>query len=153
MAAGVATAEQSAETSAFSSAAEMRNVLTHLLSEIDADSDLGQRLRSAHVSYRYVFPDLDLALNISSSDEPGHCVRWSFADQAEWDPALTLEMSSEVANRYLQGRENLAIAMARGTIRCSCEASAALSLLPISGQLNACYREVLEGHYPHLLLR
>jgi hypothetical protein len=153
MPAGVATAEQSAETRAFSSAAEMRGVLTHLLSEIDGDSDLGRRLRSAHISYRYVFPDLDLALNISSSDEPGHCVRWSFADQAEWDPALTFEMSSEVANGYLQGRENLAIAMARGRIRCSCEASAALSLVPISRQLNACYREVLERHYPHLLLR
>ncbi len=152
MAGGVATAEQSAEK-LFSSAAEMRDVLTDLLSEIDGDSNLGRRLGAAHVSYRYVFPDFDLALNISSSDEPGHSIRWSFADQAEWDPALTLEMSSEVANRYLQGRENLAIAMARGTIRCSCEASAALSLLPISGQLNACYREVLERHHPHLLLR
>jgi hypothetical protein len=153
MAAGVATAEQLAETRAFSSAAEMRDVLTHLLSEIDGDSNLGRRLGATHVSYRYVFPDFELALNISSSDEPGHSIRWSFADQAEWDPALTLEMSSEVANRYLQGRENLAIAMARGTIRCSCEASAALSLLPINRQLNAAYREVLERHYPHLLLR
>jgi hypothetical protein len=153
MGAGVATAEQLAETRTFSSAAEMRDVLTHLLSEIEGDSNLGRRLGAAHVSYRYVFTDFDLALNISSSDEPGHSIRWSFADQVEWDPALTFEMSSEVANRYLQGRENLAIAMARGTIRCSCEASAALSLLPISGQLNACYREVLERHHPHLLLR
>ncbi len=152
MATGVATAEQSAETM-FSSAAEMREVLTRLLSELDGDSEIGRRLRSAQISYRYVFPDLDMTLDIASSDESGHCIRWSFEDGEEWEPELTLEMTSVVANRYLQGRENLAIAIARGTIRCSCEARAALNLLPISGQLSGAYRGVVERHYPHLLLR
>jgi len=137
---------------AFASAAEMREVLTQLLAEIDRDSDLGRRLRSAHLSYRYVFTDLGITLSVASSDDDTHNVRWSFSDEPEWEPELTLEMSSEVANRYLQGRENLAIAMARGRIQCSCEARAALNLLPINLQLSACYREVLERHYPHLLL-
>lgn len=152
MPAGVGTAEEIAEPIGFSSTDEMREVLTALLSEIERDSDLGRRLRSTHSSYRFVFPDLGLTLSFASSDDEEHCIRWSFSDDAEWDPALTLEMSSEVANRYLQGRENLAIAMARGRIRCSCDARAALSLLPINRQLGACYREVLERDYPHLLL-
>ena len=152
MAGGVATAGQTAETIAFASAAEMREVLTRLLAEIDRDSDLGRRLRSAHLSYRYVFTDLGITLSVASSDDDTHNVRWSFSDAPEWEPELTLEMSSEVANRYLQGCENLAIAMARGRIHCSCEARAALSLLPINTQLSACYREVLERRYPHLLL-
>lgn len=138
---------------AFASAAEMREVLTQLLAEIDRDSDLGRRLRSAHLSYRYVFTDLGITLSVASSDDDTHNVRWSFSDEPEWEPELTLEMSSDVANRYLQGRENLAIAMARGRIRCSCEARAALSLLPINRQLSVSYREVLERDYPHLLLR
>jgi hypothetical protein len=148
---GVATAEQSAETT-FASADELRGVLTRLLTEIEADSELGRRLGSAHVSYRYEFSDLGVALNVASSDEKDKWIHWSFSDQAEWDPKVTLEMDSEVANRYLQGRENLAIALARGRIHCSCEARAALSLLPINRQLSACYREVVERHYPHLLL-
>jgi hypothetical protein len=152
MPAGLATAEQETAARTFDSAAEMREVLTVLLSQIERDSELGRRLRSAHLSYRYVFPDVGLALNVTSSDDAAHCIRWSFSEEAKWEPALTLEMSSEVANRYLQGRENLPIALARGRIRCSCEARAALSLLPISGQLSASYREVLERHYPHLLL-
>src|SRR6266542_4087607 len=102
MPAGVATAEQLAETT-FSSAAEMREVLTRLLSELDGDSDIGRRLRSAHISYRYVFPDLGMTLDIASSEESGHCIRWSFEDGEAWEPELTLEMSSAVANRYLQG--------------------------------------------------
>jgi hypothetical protein len=148
---GAATAEKGAETT-FASASELRQVLTELLSEVEKDSELGRRLRSAHVSYRYVFTDVDLTLNITSSDDPAKCVRWSFEETTDWEPELTLEMSSEVANRYLQGRENLAIALARGRIRCSCDARAALSLLPINRQLSACYREVLEHSYPHLLL-
>jgi hypothetical protein len=152
MPAGVATAEQSAETKAFSSADEMREVLTALLSEIERDSDLGRRLRSTHNSYRFAFPDLGLTLSFASSEDEEHCIRWSFTDDAEWEPELTLEMSSEIANRYLQGRENLAIALARRRIHCSGDARAALNLLPINRQLSACYREVLERSYPHLLL-
>jgi hypothetical protein len=129
----------------------MREVLNELLSEIDADTELGRRLRSAHVSYRYVFPDLGLSLDVASSEEADHSIRWSF-DKPEGEPALTLEMSSEVANRYLQGRENLAIAVARGNIRCSSKARAALKLLPFTGQLSERYRRVLERRHRHLLL-
>jgi hypothetical protein len=147
-----ATLEKGAAPTGFSSAAEMREVLTALLSEIERDSELGERLRSTHSSYRYVFPDLGLTLSVASIEDEKRCIRWSFSDDPEWEAALTLEMSSEVANRYLQGRENLAIALARGSIRCSCDARAALSLLPINRQLSACFREVLERDFPHLLL-
>jgi hypothetical protein len=151
MAVGAATAEQNAGT-AFASAAELRHVLTDLLHEIEKDSELGRRMRSAHVSYRYVFTDLGLTLDITSSEQGPKSVRWSFGEGGDQKPDMTLEMTSEIANRYLQGRENLAIAVARRRIRCSCDARAALSLLPINRQLSACYREVLERGYPHLLL-
>jgi hypothetical protein len=152
MAVGAAATEKSAGTAAVP-AAEFRHVLTDLLTEVEKDSDLGRRLRSAHVSCRYVFTDLDLTLDIASSDDDEKSVRWSFDEESGTKPAMTLEMTSEVANRYLQGRENLAIAMARRRIRCTCEARAALNLLPINRELSACYREILERGYPHLLLR
>jgi hypothetical protein len=149
---GVATAESSAESPTFSSADELREVLTQLLTEIETDSDLARQLAAAHVSYRYVFSDLGLTLNVASSEEDEPGIRWSFDDDPGFEPKVTLEMDSAIANRYLQGRENLAIALARGRIRCSCEARAALSLLPMSRQLSACYRQVLEQHFPRLLL-
>lgn len=149
---GVATAAKAAQERTFASAGELREVLTLLLSEIDRDSDLGRRLRAARVSYRYVFTDLGLTLSVASSEEASRNVRWSFDEDPGWEPKLTLRMTSEVANRYLQGRQNLAIAMARGMIQCSGNSRAALSLLPIDPQINACYRTVLERHYPQLLL-
>lgn len=146
----VATAE--AKAASFESAGEMREVLTLLLDELDRDSELGRRIRAAGLSYRYEFPDLKLALNVTGSEDESHNMRWSFSEKPEWEPRLTMEMSSEVANAYLQGRENLAIAMARGRIRCSGDVRAAFTLLPINSQIGESYREVLERHHQHLLM-
>jgi hypothetical protein len=137
----------------FRSADELREVLDRLLTAIDEDPVIGPRLRSARVPHRFVLTDLGVVLNVASSEQGEHCLRWEFSDETDWQPALTLEMDSSVANRYLQGEENLAIAVARGRIRVSCaKARAALSFLPVSGALFARYRAMVERDYPHLAL-
>jgi hypothetical protein len=114
----------------------------------------GPRIGSTRVAQRFVFTDLDFALDISPSERGDHAVRWDFSDHAESKPVLTMEMDSGVANRYLQGKENLAIALARGRIRIfHVEARAALSLLPTNRELIARYSEIVERDYPHLALR
>src|SRR5512132_4059976 len=109
---GTATARRAGGSKRLKSADEMGELLDAVLTAVDEDPALGPRLRSAGVSYRYVFPDLGVTLNVAGSDEGTHNIRWSFDEETDWQPSLTLEMTSEVANRYLQGRENLAIAMA-----------------------------------------
>ena len=128
----------------------MRAVLDELLTEVERDPELGPRIGSLHVSYRYVFDDVGLILDIHGSDGEG-TFRWSF-DGSDAEPAVTLEMSSEVANRYLQGHENLAIALARRQIRYRGSSRAALGVLPINRELGSFYRAVLEGGHRHLLL-
>jgi hypothetical protein len=45
---------------------------------------------------------------------------WIFDGEADWEPRLVLQMDAETANAYLQGRQSLAIALARQrTRRCS----------------------------------
>jgi hypothetical protein len=149
-AAAVATAPKS--EARFKSKAEMREVLERLLTTIDGDPEMGPSMRSARVPHRFVCSDLDLVCNITSSEEGEHCLRWSFSDDVDWEPALTLEMSSAVANRYLQGQENLAIAIARRRIRAHGNARATLAFLPASRGLIRCYRSIVERSYPHLLL-
>ena len=147
----VATADAAVEAT-FASATELREVLTELLQRIEADPELSGRLGSAGIAFRYVFTDFDMTLDVSSAG-PGDGIDWSFAGDSDAEPAVTLVMTSEVANRYLQGRENLAIGIARKRIRCSCDARAALKLLSMSRFTSASYREVLERDHPHLLLR
>jgi hypothetical protein len=61
-----------------------------------------------------------------------------------------MSMSSETANRYFQGKENVAIAIARRRIKSGGDVKAALSLIPITKPIYARYRDLVEREYPHL---
>ena len=62
-----------------------------------------------------------------------------------------MSMDSDVANRYFQGKENVAMAIARRRIKTTGNVKKALALIPITKPVYAMYRDVLEKEYPHLL--
>ncbi len=69
------------------------------------------------------------------------------------EPGLHLKMDSEVGNRFLQGKENPAIALVRGHIRAARSiAAAALRFFPAAKPLFDRYREAIEREHPQLLL-
>jgi hypothetical protein len=62
-------------------------------------------------------------------------------------------MDSEFANRLLQGRENPAIAIARGRLRTKVDdAGAVLRFFPAVKPVFTRYREIVSDRYPHLAL-
>ena len=150
---GTVLASAQASEPAFASAAELEEILNALLMAVDSDPEAGPRLRNAHVAHRFLFPDLDIVLNVNGLEDGPQCLQWKFSEDVSWKPQLTLEMDSPVANRYLQGEENLAIALARRRIRLTgFKARAALEFLPTSGRLVAHYRRIVAEDYPHLKL-
>jgi hypothetical protein len=60
-------------------------------------------------------------------------------------------MDSDIANRYFQGKENVAMAIARRRIKTSGNVKKALALIPITKPVFGIYREMLERDYPHLV--
>ena len=137
----------------FTSAAELKEILDDLLTAVDTDPVAGPRLRNARVAHRFLFPDMDVVLNVNGLEEGPHCLQWEFSEGIAWKPQLTFEMDSPVANRYLQGEENLAIALARRRIRLTgFKARAALEFLPTSGRLIEHYRRIVAKDYSHLKL-
>lgn len=138
----------------FASADELREVLDRLLASIDSDPEAGPAMRSTGVPCRFVFPDVDTTLSVTGSEDPGRCLAWSFDSlETPAETTVSLEMDSDVANRFLQGRENLAIGMARGRIRVACpKARAALAFLPRSRAMITHYREVVASGYEHLVV-
>jgi hypothetical protein len=62
-----------------------------------------------------------------------------------------MSMNADTANRYFQGKENIAIAIARRRIRTGGDVKAALALIPVTKPLFERYRAMLEDDYPHLL--
>jgi hypothetical protein len=132
---------------------ELKEILDAVLREIDGDPDDGPRLRAAAAPLRIEFPDLKLAVNVRADDRGKHCLRWDFSQKAAVDARLRLSMESKVANRVFQGRENPAIAIARGRLLTRVEdAGAALRFFPAAKPLFSRYRELVSEKYPHLAL-
>jgi hypothetical protein len=137
--------------SGFTSSKELREILDVVLSEIDQDPEEGPRLRAAAAPLRLEFTDLKLVVNVSADEAGKQCLRWDFKKRSAQDPRLSLVMESEFANRLLQGRENPAIAIARGRLRPSVtDAGAALRFFPAAKPLFARYRDLVSEKYPHL---
>jgi hypothetical protein len=132
-------------------AAEFRDVLDRALRELDDDERSGPLLRAAGLSLRIELTDLDLVVRVTASSEGDHHLRWGFAD--EGPPAkLDLAMDSETANAYLQGKESLAVAIARGKVRASGESRVALLYLPVLRLVVEPYRRLVRERYPHMSL-
>ena len=137
--------------SEFRSEQEFRTVIDRVFSMMSEDPDMGPKLRDADVPQRFEFSDLDLVVNIRAArtGEDGN-LYWEWSDDVDWEPKVKMAMSSETANRYFQGKENIAMALARRRIKSGGDVKAALSLIPITKPIYARYREFLETEYPHL---
>jgi hypothetical protein len=134
------------------SATEFQELLDQALSELDADEKSGPLVRAAGLRMRFEFTDLGMVLNVAASEEPGHHLRWEFSDAADWEPKLKLRMDSRIANAYLQGKESLAIAIARGRVRFAGDTECALRYVPTLRLFVAPYLRLVRRQYPHLLV-
>lgn len=133
------------------SAARFRAALERALAVADADERIGPTLAATDLRMRFVFTDAELMLDVSAGDGEERNLRWSFDGDAQAPPRLELWMATEVANRYLQGNESLAIAIARGRIRCRGESRSALRFLPAIRLICGPYRQVIEDDFPDLV--
>lgn len=152
MSSAVAVRRARAGKPAVRSGAEFRELLERVLAEVDADERTGSLLRAAGLAVRFEFTDLGMVLNVAASDDPDHHLRWEFSDRVDWSEKLELKMDSETANSYLQGRESLAVAIARGRVRCRGESRVALLYLPAIRLLCEPYRGVVTDEFPHLAI-
>ena len=139
--------------SSFASAREFREVMDRVFAMMDEDPAMGPQLRDADVPQRFEFDDVDLVVNIRAArpGEDGN-LHWEWSDDVDWQPKVRMAMSSETANKYFQGKENIAVALARRRIKSGGDVKAALSLMPITKPVFARYRAMLEAEYPHLVV-
>ena len=116
------------------------------------DGDMGPKLRAADTPQRWEFPDLELVVNVTAADEGSReNLRWEWSDEVPWEPEVMMTMDSAIANRYFQGKENIAMAIARRRIKTSGNVKKALALVPVTKPLFKLYREMVEADYPHLV--
>jgi hypothetical protein len=137
----------------FNSAEEFREVIDRTFGLMSTDPEMGPKLRNAETPQRFEFPDLDLVVNVTYRDEvvDGQHLRWEWSDDVAWEPAVGMTMDSDVANRYFQGKENVAIALARRRIKSKGDVKKSLALIPITKPVFGQYLEMIEAEYPHLV--
>jgi hypothetical protein len=135
----------------FSSPKEFREVMDRIFEMMNSDPDMGPKLRDADVPQRFEFDDVDMVVNIraAAAGEDGN-LHWEWTDDVDWEPKVKMTMSSETANKYFQGKENVAIAIARRRIKTGGDVKAALSLIPITKPVYERYKKVVADEYPHL---
>jgi hypothetical protein len=135
----------------FRSPAEFREVMDQIFAMMSEDPEMGPRLRDADVPQRFEFSDVDMVVNIrATGDGEDGNLAWDWRDDVDWEPKVRMTMSSETANRYFQGKENIAMAIARRRIKTGGDVKAALALIPITKPIYALYREWLAAEHPHL---
>jgi hypothetical protein len=138
------------DPAAFKSAAEFREVINRTFSLMSEDPEIGPKLRDADTPQRFEFPDFDLVLNVRAGRDDESNLAWEWSDDIDWEPKVRMAMDSEVANRYFQGKENVAIAIARRRIKPGGDMKAALAILPLTKPVFVRYREMIAADYPHL---
>jgi hypothetical protein len=125
--------------------------MDEVFSLMDRDPDMGPKLRDADTPQRFEFTDFDVVVNIRAAreGEEGN-LHWEWSDDVDWEPKVQMAMSSEVANRYFQGKENVPMAVARRRIKAGGDLKAALALIPITKPVYEQYRDYVERERPHL---
>ncbi|MEO8689389.1 MAG: hypothetical protein ABI611_14405 [Solirubrobacteraceae bacterium] len=134
----------------FDSDREFVEVMDQIFAMMSDDPEMGPALRDADTPQRFEFDDLDLIVNIRAGEGDEGNLYWEWSDDVAWEPKVRMKMSSETANKYFQGKENVAVAIARRRIKTGGDVKAALSLVPITKPIYARYRALVESDYPHL---
>lgn len=135
----------------YESPQEFREVIDQIFQMMSDDPEMGPKLRDAEVPQRFEFSDVDMVVNIRAAEngEDGN-LHWEWSDDVGWEPKVRMAMSSETANKYFQGKENVAMAIARRRIKTGGDVKAALALIPITKPIYARYQQLVADAYPHL---
>ena len=136
----------------FRSKTEFKECLDWIFQTMSDDPEMGPQLRDANVPQRFEFDDLDLVMNVRAATEKdgGACLVWVWTDDIDWQPRVRMTMSSETANKYFQGKENIPMAIARRRIKTGGDVRASLAVMPITKPVFELYRDYVKEQHPHL---
>jgi hypothetical protein len=142
--------------SKFTSEAEFKKVFEQIFVLMDKHPEVGKNLRDAKAPHKFQITDLGLEFHVTYADaaaaKKGHCLKWQWGEP-DWEPMISLAMTSDVANRFFQGKENVATAVLLGRVKLKGPMSKILELAPVTRPIHPVYRSWLEEKgYDHLVV-
>ena len=118
----------------FTSSDEVRQYLGGIWEAAYADPEIGPKLKATGIVLTFDYSDPDTKITFDA--ESGEVV---LGDIEGRKPTATMTMTSDIANRYWQGKVNLPIAMAKGQIKVGGNIAGLLKLAPLGKKLYPMY--------------
>lgn len=122
----------------FADEAEVYDYLGEIFRIGTKKDGLAEKLAASGVVLRIHYTDPDSVITV---DMPAQTVETGTASQVT--PTVELFMSADTGNRFWLGKVNLAMAMAKGTVRAKGPTPKLLKLIPTAKELFPEYRQLL----------
>jgi putative sterol carrier protein len=121
----------------FHDAADVHKYIGGIFREAFEDDEVGPKLRKSGIVLLFHFSDPEVVVVVDT-------VRGSVADHpTKVRPTAVMSTSADTGNAYWQGKVNLPIAMARGTIKVEGNVAGLLKLAPLGKKLYPQYIRTL----------
>ncbi len=132
----------------FTDAAEFKRVFAQIFQLMNDHPKIGRTLRDAKAPHRFEISDYNEVFSVTyappDDEGAGRFLQWGWeSDGFSPEPKIIMKMTSQVANRFFQGKENIALAIATGRVKLRGPIATILTLAPVTKPVYPVYREWL----------
>lgn len=138
--------------SQFKSKKELRIVIDDVIATLNEDDEIGPKLREIGTPVQITFTDYELTVNIRAGEAGEDNLVWVWRKRVAWKPVTTIEVTSGVANKFMQGRLRVAAALALRKVKVGGSLTAGLKIVAVCNPVFAYYRGRIEETHPHLVI-
>jgi len=138
--------------SRFKSKKELRLVIDQVIAILGDDTEIGPKLKTLGTPIEITFKDFEITVNIRGGDETESNLVWVWSKNVKWEPVTRIEVTSDVANQFMQGKLQVAKALALRKVKVKGSLTAGLKIVAICNPMFGHYRERVENDYPHLII-
>ncbi|MBJ7458242.1 MAG: hypothetical protein JHD02_03545 [Thermoleophilaceae bacterium] len=138
--------------SRFKSKKELRLVMDQVIATLGDDTEVGPRLRALGTPVEITYTDFDLTVNIRGGEDGESNLVWVWSKRVKWEPATRIEVTSDVANQFMQGKLQVAKALALRKAKVKGSLTAGLRIVAVCGPAFRHYRDRVENDFPHLVV-
>jgi hypothetical protein len=138
--------------SRFKSKKELRLVMDQVIATLCDDTEVGPQLKALGTPIEITYKDFDITVNIRGGEDGESNLVWVWSKRVKWDATTRIEVTSDVANQFMQGKLQVAKALALRKVKVKGSLTAGLRIVAICGPAFDHYRERVTSDFPHLVV-
>lgn len=126
--------------------------MDQVMATLGDDTEVGPQLRALGTPIEITYKDFDITVNIRGGEAGESNLVWVWSKSVKWQPTTRIEVTSDVANQFMQGKLQVAKALALRKVKVRGSLTAGLRIAAICVPAFSHYRERVENDFPHLVV-